>query len=277
MLEAYKKAHEDLADLYIKENWRTMDKNVLVNKYVEVENNPKLADAYMSAIICRYWNAINKYYNSSYKVVDAQTCYEWLIQAILWAVQHKKWLEPGNKLQKDPAGPDKVINRCIASVRLGFFQSSNTDKRRQNFGLDSLDGIAEDESKAGLMPSFESEDLDEGTMSINQLISSAFDKKDYTTAFVVDNIVNYDVFESFKDDGGVLHSTFNKKKLLRLLRAMNYHYSETFAYLYNKPLDNVTEAVQECTALSRTRLKTAVERSMRNLTKHYARVLEEYK
>lgn len=276
MLEAYKKAHEDCADAYIKENWRKMDKNVLVNRYVEVEENPALADAYMSAIICRYWGAISKYYSSSYKSVDVQTCYEWLVQAILWAVQHKKWLEPGNKLQKDPNGPDKVINRCIASVRLGFFQSSNTHKRRQNFGLDSLEGIEESETKTSLIPALESEELDEGTLSIRQLIDNAFDKKDYTTAFVIDNIINYDVFKAGKDEQGVLHNTFNKKKLLRLLRAMNYQYCENFAYLYNKPLDSVNQAVQECTALSRTRLKTAVDRSMRNLTKHYTKVLEEY-
>lgn len=276
MLEAYKKAHEDCADAYIKENWRKMDKNVLVNRYVEVEENPVLADAYMSAIICRYWGAISKYYSSSYKSVDVQTCYEWLVQAILWAVQHKKWLEPGNKLQKDPNGPDKVINRCIASVRLGFFQSSNTHKRRQNFGLDSLEGIEESDTKTGLIPAFESEDLDEGTLSIRQLVDNAFDRKDYTTAFVVDNIINYDVFKASRDEAGVLHNTFNKKKLLRLLRAMNYQYSKNFACLYNKPLDSVNQAVQECTSLSRTRLKTAVDRSMRNLVKHYTKVLEEY-
>lgn len=276
MLEACKKAHENCADTYIKENWRKMNKNALVNRYVEVEKDPVLANAYLSAIICRYWGNISKYYSSSYKAVDVQTCYEWLVQAVLWAVQHKKWLEPGNKLQKDPNGPDKVINRCIASVRLGFFQSSNTYKRRQNFGLDSLEGIEESETKSSLIPAFESEDLDEGTLSIRQLIDSAFSKKDYTTAFVIDNIINYDVFKTSKDEQGISHNIFNKKKLLRLLRAMNYQYCETFAYLYNKPLDSVNQAVQECTALSRTRLKTAVDRSMRNLVKHYTKVLEEY-
>ena len=276
MLTTYKKSYERCADLFITENWRKMNKNDLVNRYVEVEKDPQLANAYMSAIICRYWGAINKYYNSSYKSVDVQTCYEWLIQAILWAVQHKKWLEPGNKLQNDPNGPDKVINRCIMSVRLGFFQSSNTDKRRQNFGLDSLEGVEESEAKAALVPAFESEELDEGTLSVRQLVDNAFDRKDYATAFVIDNIINYDVFKAVRDEEGVLHNTFNKKKLLHLLRAMNYNYCKTFAYYYNKPLDSVSQAVQECTSLSRTRLKTAVDRSMRSLVKHYTKVLEEY-
>ena len=276
MLEACKKAHEEKADLYIKEDWRKMNKNLLINKYVEVEKNPALADAYVSAIIVRYWGALSKYYNSSYKVVDAQTCYEWLVSAILWALRAKKWLEPGNKLVGDPNGPDKVINRCIISVRLGFFQSSNTDKRRRNYGLESLDAVAEDVTRSASIPSSVDEGLDEGTLSIVQLIENAFDDKDYITAFLVDGIVNYDVFEYERDDEGRVSSCFSRKKLLRHLRALDYNYCKTFAKEYNKPIEEIDLATKECASLSRTRLKTAVNRSMRNLSKFYTKVLGEY-
>lgn len=276
MLDTYKKAHESCADAYIKEDWRRMNKNALLNRYVDVEKDPVLADAYFSAIVCRYWGAISKYYNSSRKVVDATVCYDWLIHALMWAVQHKKWLEPGNKLVGDPNGPDKVVNRCIVSARLGFFQSSNTHRRRLNYGLESLDYVMEDEQRNALVPAVVDDDLDEGTLSITQMISDAFDKKDYVMAFLIDGIINYNVFEDKKEDNKVIHNVFNRKKLLRHLRAMNSAQSRTFAELYHKPLEEVNSAVRECTALSRVRLKTAVDRSMKQLAKHYSRVLEEY-
>ena len=55
-LEFYRKAHEARASSI--EGWKTMNKNDLVNKYIEVEDNAELADAYMSAILCRYWGII---------------------------------------------------------------------------------------------------------------------------------------------------------------------------------------------------------------------------
>lgn len=277
MLDTYKKSYEECADLYIKENWRKMNKNDLINKYIEVENDPKLANAYMSAIICRYWGVLNRYYNSSYNSVDKFTCHEWLVGAILRAIKHRKWLEPDNKLYGDLNGPDKVINRCLASERLGFFQSSNTYKRRQNYGIESIDKLQEDNVDSPYIPTYLPENLDEGTLSINQLISNSFDNKDYVTSFLIDGIVNYDVFEPANSPKTkVDYSIFSEKKLLRHLRALSFQYAKTFATSFDKPIEEVKTAVQECTSLTRTKLKTAVTKSMKQLTKHYSKLLKEY-
>ena len=277
MLNTYKKSYEECADLFITENWRKMNKNTLVNKYIEVENNPKLANAYMSAIICRYWGVLSKYYNSSYNSVDKFTCHEWLVGAILRAIKHRKWLDPNNKLYGDPNGPDKVINRCLASERLGFFQSSNTYKRKQNYGIESIDKIQEDNSESSQIPLYLPKDLDEGTLSIHQLISNSFDNKDYITSFLIDGIINYDVFEPANSPKTKLdYSVFSEKKLLRHLRALSIQYIKDFADLFNKPIDEVKLAVQECTSLTRTKLKTAVNKSIKNLSKQYTKLLKEY-
>lgn len=278
MLDTYKKTYEEHADSLITENWRRMDKNKLVNRYIEVEQDKKLAEAYLSAIICRYWGTLNKYYNSSYNSVDKFTCHDWLVGGILRAIKNRKWLEPGNKLFGDPNGPDKVINRCLASERLGFFQSSNTYKRKQNYGIESLDKTQDDASDSINIPSYIPEELDEGTLSINQIISNSFNNKDYITSFVIDGIVNYNVFEPAKSPKTKLdYSVFNEKKLIRHLRALSTSYAKTFAHSFDKPLEEVDLAVKECISLTRTRLKTAVNRSMKKLRKHYIQLMEEYK
>ncbi len=277
MLDSYKQEYEKCADAYVTENWRKMNKNELVNRYIEVEKDPKIANAYMSAIICRYWGALNKYYYSSSSSVDKFTCHDWLVGAILRAIKNRKWLEPGNKLYGDPNGPDKVINRCIISERLGFFQSSNTYKRCQNYGIDSIDRLEEDDTNSSHLPSYIPNETDEGNLSIKKLISDSFDNKEYVTAFLIDGIINYDVFEPAHSPKTKLdYSVFSEKKLLRHLRALNATYSENFAELFDKPLSEVETAVNECTSLTRTKLKTAVNRSMKKLTSHYKNVLKEY-
>lgn len=284
MLSSYKSSHEKCADALITEDWRKMNKNKLVNRYLEVEKDKDLANAYLSAIIVRYWGALSKYYNSSYKVVDKMTCYDWLVDAIMRALDRRKWLDPTSTVYNDPYGPDKVINRCIISERLGYFQSSNTYKRKNNYGLESLERLQDKNDSLSdiptymqnLLPTYTPEELDEGNISISSLVEKAFDDKEYVLAFMVDGIVNYNTFEVFKDDEGKKYSNFSEKRLMRHLRALNSNYCQTFSNTFHKPLDEVEGAVKECGLLSRARLKTAVQRNMKKLKRKYEKLLEEY-
>ena len=85
VLDVYKKLHEDSASII--DGWKTMNKNDLINAYIDVENDKKLADAYMSAIILRYWSNIYKYSVLSYKSVNDPTIYyDWLVSSIMKAI-----------------------------------------------------------------------------------------------------------------------------------------------------------------------------------------------
>ena len=64
MLNDYRQLYEDYANTYLT-GWKTANKNDLCEHYVtEKEKNSKLADAYLSAIIVRYWSLIESWYNS---------------------------------------------------------------------------------------------------------------------------------------------------------------------------------------------------------------------
>ncbi len=176
MLDAYKKLYEKVADEI--PGWRKLDKNTLINKYVENENNPTLKESYIAAIMCKYWGAISKYYQSSHSSgVTAEDCHDWLTHAVMYALAHKNWLKQYstkkrvyldvvvkdpisgeeriekqmkwiqdnsmiNSSYSDPKGPDKCMNMCIASTRSIFYDASNHMKRSINYqkpiSIDSL-------------------------------------------------------------------------------------------------------------------------------------------
>lgn len=266
MLDSQKRLYEQKADLI--PGWRKMSKNLLVNSYIQYEHDPKYADAYMSAIICRYWGAISKYYNSSKNSVTVEECYDWLIRSILYAIQRRDWLDPNNKLYTDPNAPDKVINRVIISTRLGFFQSSNTHKRKCNYGTKSFEGMLEEnpESEDSILGNEDCQE-EEGWWDIKNLVQKAFKEKDYVKALMVDSIVYYDVFDRERGADGYWYSQFNPKKLSRHLRNAGQRYCKTFAETYGVQEQEVQMAVQECKELSRTRLYTAIRRNLKALQK----------
>ena len=269
MLDDYKKAYDKCADII--PNWRIMNKNDLVNKYIDIEQDPRLANAYMSAIIVRYWGALSKYKLLSYKSISEQEIYhDWLVQAILRAIKHRKWKDPNNKLYNDPNGPDKVINRCIISERLIWFQGANTHKRKQNFNMESIEHIEEDTENNTPIPTYESEEMSAGNMDVSNLITNAFDNKEYVMAFMVDGIVNSNVFDSLKDENGKPCIKFNEKKLLRHMNTLKPEYSKIFAQMFNKPIKTVEEAILDCNKLSNNRMKTAIKKNMKKLQKIYS-------
>lgn len=270
MLESYKKTYEQYADSEIKENWRKMNKNDLINKYIEIEKNPRLANAYMSAIIVRYWGAISKYHILSYKSATPENYHDWLVGAILRGIKNRKWKDPNNKLYNDPNGPDKVMNRCIISERLVWYQGANTFKRRQNFTTESIERLQEDLEDAAPFPTYEEDALSPGNMDINNLINKAFKNKEYVMAFMIDGIINYNTFEKAKDDEGKSFIQFSEKKLLRHMNNLNATVCGNFSYIYNKPIQEVEEAVDDCKKLTRTRMRTAVKRNMKKLQQIYS-------
>ena len=266
MLESYRLSYERCADGIIKEDWRHANKNDLINKYIEVEEDPKLRDAYISAIIVRYWGALDKYKMLSGRYVTPDMFHEWLVDAILKAIRNRKWKDPSNKLYNDPNGPDKVVNRCIISRRLEWFQRENTKKRHGNFLVVSIDKMLMELDDAAPLPAYDEFELHEGNIDIARLISSAFDNGEYVLAFMVDGIINYYIFDKVVErvgENGKL--VYNEGKLLRHLHALNDNFVDTFSELFNKKPKDVKKAISYCNKLSDSKMKASVHKNMRKL------------
>lgn len=251
VLSSYYKMLENVADGL--PNWRNVSKNDLLNSYIDHEQNPLLKEMYMAAIMCRYWGAISKYYMSSRNSISLEDCFEWLSHAIIYALEHRKWKDPNNKLYNDPSGPDKVVNRCIISTRQIFYQASNSDSRKVNFGLESIENLEEQNLSYALPVDHNDEAAD---LSLKALIRKYFKSSYPAYSFIIDGIVNGDVFDTTKGND------FNKRKLAKHLRYINDQYCGIFAKNYELAYDKVKEESQIFNHISSLRLYKLIDQAL---------------
>jgi len=106
--------------------------------------------------------------------------YQWVVDGILYALQHRKWLDPNNKLYTDPDGPDKVINRKIKCIRINHLISENRDKRKVHVNLLSLDSFEDSDNFVG--------EYEKQYDSISDLVCSLCDDNKIFQAVLVDVI-----------------------------------------------------------------------------------------
>lgn len=263
MVSDLKKIYEEKASLI--SDYKHINKNELVNLYIKNENNPILKEAYLSAIICRYWELINKYYQQSYTSVSIEECYDWLIRAILYALEHRKWLDPENKLYNDPCAPDKVINRCMLSSRRIFYQASNYAKRTLNYKTTSVEDVML--AYGDVFPD-EDNSFNEVEDCTNSLINEAISNDNYFLAFMIDGIAYFDTFKTYDYNDNIKHFDFCERKLAKHLKNLDKNYGDMFSQRFKVDKNNVYKAIEEYNKLSRVKLYNRIHSNMERLRKN---------
>ena len=237
MLDEYKQIYATAADRI--PNWKKLNKNELCFKYIENENNAALAESYLGAIVCRYWGLIGKYHSMSYNVADVEDVYEWLIDSIIYTLKHRRWQDPDSKIYNDPTGPDKMINRCIKSRRLTYYQKINRQKRKDSFNEISLDKITEDlEDNTYILQDDNNLDIAlELDSDLDLFIKQLFLKKDYFTCYLLYFIAYENIFVLSKDSYDM-----NACRVGKCLRALNEDFADTFSKRYKLNKDKVLKS-----------------------------------
>ena len=232
MLDDYKKLYEQQANII--PNWKKMDKNELCNLYLDNYRNETLRQAYISAIIARYWSLIPKYYGQSQNVATCEDVYEWLVDSIMYALRHKSWRRKGSSIYNDPTGPDKVINRCMKCRRLTYYQSINRQKRKDGALMESLDAL-KDEVGDGM--EIQDESVEQGySFIIDNYIEKYYDAKEYFIAVMMHCIAYDDVF-SYDDE--LKCSTFDLQKLTRRILSIDDDFHKSFAEIHGYEFEKV--------------------------------------
>ena len=263
MLSEYKQACYDNASLI--PNWKQIDKNELCRKYVEEKSkgNKELADSYLSAILYKFWNVTeHNYYSQSYKKATEGDCIDWTITGILYALNHHVWDDKNNILFNDLKGPEKAINICIYSTKVNFYQRIKHQKEKISYETLSLEQLMEDSSDSYYTPCVDSDNTVDNYIS--ELIKKSFDNKDFLKAFVLDGIINLDVFDTINESDGI-YTVFNSKKLRKHLRILNKGYCKLFAKRYNIDVGSVEDSAQLITDLDYSRLSVRVNNVLKSL------------
>ena len=235
MLDEYKNLYTLSAEPI--KNWRTIDKNELCRLCIKYENDADKFNSYLSALILRYWNLIGKFYNMSQNLAEPIDCYDWLIHSIMYALKHRQWENPESAVYNDPKGPDKVINRCMKSSRLIFYQFKNRKKRKKEFQIVSIDELKDSINSGSIDIEDESFNIDTQDIDMRFFINQTFGKKEYFLSFILDCICNEDIFDN---ENGFI--SMNPKKLAKRFKSIDDRYLNVFSKRYDLDHDDVYQA-----------------------------------
>lgn len=241
MLEEYKELCKSAASMI--PDWESTSKNDLCRGYVNNKGNDELQNAYMSAILYKYWNLIPKYYYMSANCATPEDCYEWLVDSVSCCVNLASWNNPESSIYKDPNGPDKVINRCMKCARLTYYQFINRKKRRDNFGLLSIDELKELFGTTVTEPADYEQECSPSEIIIKEYIQKTFHRKDYFVSFLLDCVLFSNVFDITRSsDDGSSYFEFNLRKLVKIMNNLDEDYLFIFAERYELPIEAVSKA-----------------------------------
>lgn len=235
-MEEYKQIYKEIASLV--PNYKKLSTNEVANLYVASENKFE-RDSYLSVLMLRYWNKIATYkFRAESLRVDETEIMNWLVNSIMYALDHHVWLDPENKLYGDKHAFDKVVNRCLESNRCTAYQAANRHKRKDAHDNVSLDKLIA-EYNDSTYNTFDNYVQDEKTkedfneIEVFQMVVELFDAKDYFKAFLVDAICHYDVFNN---------GSFSPKKAKYHMMRLG-SIAHNFANMYNIPVADVETAV----------------------------------
>ncbi len=222
----------------------------------EIHKQRKLKSAYFSALMLRYWYKIFEWaQNSSSLHLDFTEFADWLSHSLyvafyyrMWryeyeaTVKHGKFIdwkydEEGNRIPNkyywrvDNSAPDKIINRCCASMRGRVYQFYNKDKRRTDVQTASIDQMVEDigDGAAEHIGMAEDNLVDSARCLIEALIK----REEFIEALIVDGIANSDTFKYKKNkDSGESAYTFDSHRLVKHLNSIDLKFIHQFCLNY---------------------------------------------
>lgn len=262
MLDEYKELCRRAAG--VAEGWENLSKNDLCRAYVANKDNKVLQDAYMSAILYRYWNLIGKYYYQSANCATPEECYEWLVDSVSCCVNLAAWENPESSIYNDPNGPDKVINRCMKCARLTYYQFINRKKRKDDFGLLSVEEMKELYGNGAPEPDDPTQEYDDSLFIIKNYIEDQFNRKNYFVSFLIYYILYANVFDVIKVEDNKT-SEFNLRKMCRVMTNLEDDELSAFSRDMKIPHDQVVKAYEYVKGIPSGNVRKKVQNALEDL------------
>lgn len=239
-------------EIYVKSassipDYKKIPQMELIDKYLE--GGPR-SEAYLSALILRYWNIIDKQLYKDKGLYDEKEAYDRYIEALMYAIQYQPWKSEDSSLHGDPKAIEKLLNTCVNCSRANWFQASNRLKRKINHGIGSLESLQEDYND-----SFLPADMYEETsvFSYQNLVVRYFNRQQYLLALMLDVIVNDISFTTSTDDKGIIQA------IKKSIRSLPDNYSQIFAETYSLDAKQVETSFKYIYNMSDVKLKQSIE------------------
>jgi hypothetical protein len=215
----------------------------------------------MSAILCKYWYLIKTYKEIDKQFATEEDIFEWMCDALMYTLKNHKWDDSPEKYKEN--APASIFSTVFKCTRITAYQSSNRHKRKINPTLSSIEKIYDDYN----VEPFYREDSDDlinhiiTDYHILTIVKTYFDKHKFMHAFIVDNIVNGDVFG--KVESGIY---LNMQKMKQSLSKMDDDYAEVFSETYGVNEDSVKNAISTIVGMSSKKLNDSILLTLKELS-----------
>ena len=263
MLDEYKELCRSAADII--PEWTSMSKNDLCRAYVANKGNTNIQNAYLSAILYRYWNLIGKYYYMSSNCASPEECYGWLVDSVSCCVNLASWENPDSSIYNDPNGPDKVINRCMKCARLTYYQFINRKKRKDDFGMLSIEELAENFGNGAPEVIDIQQECNISDIMIKDYIIEEFKRKNYFVSFLLYYIVSVDVFDNISTKESGKTAQFNIRKLTKVMNNITDEQLKSFSGYTQISLSEVIRAFEYVKGISSGNMKKKILQTFEQL------------
>jgi len=267
-------------------DYQAMSKTQLANGYCDADEagDEVKRSEYYAALMLRYWYKIYEWNKTCVSCrLDIEEYAAWLNEAIRNAVLYRAWRDPANKLYNDPNGPDKVINRCLFSIRGENYQYFNKDKRKANYTCESLDKQVEQYGdSADVMTSSACNEYYNYNEGVGGAVQTLIQRGKIKSAIIVDAVTAQEAFNQYKVEkeiedfdidknenikvkAKVAQEEFSIEKLARSIKRSDALYNEYFNNTYRVNRGLYTQAITELKALPVTRLVIKIQDTLMSL------------
>lgn len=242
-------------------DWEKMSKSQLMRECIKYQPNSLDYQAYMSAILCKYWYLIKTYKEIDKQFATEEDIFDWMCDALMYTLKNHKWDDSPEKYKEN--APASIFSTVFKCTRITAYQSSNRNKRKINPTLSSIEKIYDDYN---VEPFYReaTDDIINNVITdyhILTIVKSYFEKHKFMNAFVVDNIINGDVFG--KVESGIY---LNMQKMKQSLLKMDDRYIESFSDTYGVEEDEVRKAVNNITKMSNKKINDAILLTLKELS-----------
>jgi hypothetical protein len=203
--------------------------------------NETLKDIYISALVLRFWYAIDKMYkaNNVAPSLEYEDFFWWLYEAIEYACKYRGWRDADKKLNAQ-----QCINKCIETIKLQKYYNLRLDKNKTvNFtvSMDAPIGGDNDDKAMTIGDMLEAEETwdDHSRDDVMILVQNYINRDKIVEAILIDNIAFNDVQryykQTIKTETGKytdVSSEFHPYRLVQIVSKLPKEYKYEFMHKY---------------------------------------------
>lgn len=249
------------------DGWRDMSKSDLIRMCVGLDTKSLEYQSLFSALLCRHWYMIDKYYAFDKQFATPEDIFDWVSDSMTYAITHHRWDNPDCSSYGVKDAPESVFMTVFKSTRMTAYQSSNRFKRKINPTALSTDKMQE-ENADSMYQVIEDESITPSPQInyIEFLVKKYFDSQRYLEAFIIDSIANDNVFSTINGDASVRGQYLNLGKLNLRIRNIDDLFISSFSDLYGYSKDDVRFAVSKILPVQENVLSQKIQRVLKGLS-----------